>query len=113
MKECSVEESSKIHRYIHQLTQLTMLGVATLWRSNDSINVDDVNNEYYNSVIVKACDDFFMRLALIPGYKKVLQSECFDVLLRSFTDIIVAGWILIMMIFKYYIYYDDLIILSV
>ena len=99
MNECSIEESSKIHRYINQLTQLSMLGVATLWRSNDSINVDDVNNEYYNSVIVKACDDFFMRLALIPGYKKVLQSECFDVLLRSFTDIIVAGWILILMIF--------------
>jgi hypothetical protein len=91
VKECSVEESNKIHHYIHQLTQLTMLGVATLWRSNDSINVDDVNNEYYNSVIVKACDDFFMRLASIPGYKEVLQSECFDILLRSFTDIIAAG----------------------
>jgi len=99
VNEYSVEESSKIHHYIHQLTQLTMLGVTTLWRSIDSINVDDVNNEYYNSVIVKACDDFFMRLASIPRYKKVLQIECFDVLLKSFTDIIAAGWILIMMIF--------------
>lgn len=99
MNECSVEESSKIHHYIHQLTQLSMFGVTTLWRSNNSINVDDVNNEYYNSVIVKACDNFFMRLSSIPGYKKVLQSECFDVLLKSFTDIIAAGWILIIMIF--------------
>ena len=111
MNECSVEESSKIHRYIHQLTQLTMLGVTTLWRSNNSIHVDDVNNEYYNSVIVKACDDFFMRLASIPGYKKVLQSECFDVLLKSFTDIIAAGWNDDFL--KYYIYYDDVTILSV
>lgn len=72
----------------------------TLWRSsNDNINVVDVNNDYYNSMIVKACDNFFMRLAMIPSYKEVLRSQCFDVLLRSFTDIITSGLTLILMIF--------------
>jgi len=74
----------------------------TLWRSTDGINIVDVNNNdnmndnHLNTLIVKACDGFFMKLAIIPGYTEVLRSECFDVLLKSLKDLITSGLIYIM-----------------